>query len=856
MYKKLLIFLFIVFYGTASLCYAKNQSKSNVLILHSYHIGYQWTDNLQPGITETLEENENLEIYVEYMDLIRNPGTEHLEMLESVYKKKYTNEGIKFDVIIVADDGAFNFLLEKRDELFFDAPIVFLGVDDFKPERIADIQDITGVNVEASIKETLEIALKLTESPQTAVVVSGSRLTERIFLNHFKKTEELFKDKIDFLYLDELEPDELREALGQLQPNDMVFHLSYLLTPSGKRLTVAESVNLIKSSTSALIFTIREFVIPYGAVGGKVVHGYSHGEAAARLALKILDGEKAGDIPVTMESPNRYMFNGQVLHEHNISEKLLPDHSIIIKRTAEHLMDEWDNIIKDSFFGYDLFEIHGSVMLLVEPESGIILDANRAAFNYYGYPGLIGKNIQEINALTEKQVEEEMQKAKRLNKNYFSFKHILVDGTVRDVEVYSYPVQINNTDILFSIVIDITEKVEAEKLIHARKRWITNSSIIALTLLTIIVILLILYLRNIKKGKKERKESEEKYSKILNNIQDVVWSLSWPDMKFLYISPSVEQLYGYTIKEFEENPGLWKEITHPDDKHLIDKAFDDLKSNGFAERESRIIQKNGSIVWIQDKSKLIKNSDGTPILIEGIATNITERKQMEQALKETNKNLEEMVYIASHDLQSPLLSMESYADELLNNYKNKLDEEGKYCLQRLKSNSSRMQSLVQSLLDISRLNTTELKPQKFELKQIVNKIMRDLSLTIDKKNANVKVNDLPTIYADKQRIETVLRNIISNALNYGGKNIEISFNDNTLSIKDDGIGIPSDQLDRVFRPGERLKSIKETEGVGMGLTFCKKVIAQHGGKIWAESEGKNKGTTIFINFNAKNILTP
>ena len=61
MYKKLLVFLFLVFYATASLCYSKNQSKSNVLILHSYHIGYQWTDNLQPGITETLEENENLE---------------------------------------------------------------------------------------------------------------------------------------------------------------------------------------------------------------------------------------------------------------------------------------------------------------------------------------------------------------------------------------------------------------------------------------------------------------------------------------------------------------------------------------------------------------------------------------------------------------------------------------------------------------------------------------------------------------------------------------------------------------------------------------------------------------------------
>ncbi len=264
------------------------------------------------------------------------------------------------------------------------------------------------------------------------------------------------------------------------------------------------------------------------------------------------------------------------------------------------------------------------------------------------------------------------------------------------------------------------------------------------------------------------------------------------------------------------------------------------------------------VLVVQDYHNPNTYDKGGKEILEYVSSQISmaiQRKNFIEALKESNKNLEEMVYIASHDLQSPLLSMESYADELLNNYKNKLDEEGKYCLQRLKSNSSRMQSLVQSLLDISRLNTTELKPQKFELKQIVNKTIRDLSLTIDEKNANVKVNDLPTIYADKQRIETVLRNIISNALNYGGKNIEISFHNNTLSIKDDGAGIPSSQLERIFRPGERLKSVK-VDGVGMGLAFCKKVITLHGGKIWAESEGKNKGTTIFINFNAKNILTP
>ncbi|MCF6212920.1 MAG: MCP four helix bundle domain-containing protein [Flavobacteriaceae bacterium] len=223
-----------------------------------------------------------------------------------------------------------------------------------------------------------------------------------------------------------------------------------------------------------------------------------------------------------------------------------------------------------------------------------------------------------------------------------------------------------------------------------------------------------------------------------------------------------------------------------------------------------------------------------------------------KALTDINKNLQDMVYIASHDLQIPLVSMVGYTTELLEDYKNDLNKEAVFCLTRIQVNAQRMHKLVLSLLDISRLDTHTNPYREFSLSEIIDKILKDLSLTIETAKATITPHKLPKIYADKQRIESVFRNLILNALNYGGKKIEIGLLKGILFVKDDGMGIPTNQLGKIFNPGERLK-MNNAEGVGMGLTFCKKVIGQHKGRIWASSEGVNKGTTIHINLE-NNIL--
>ena len=242
---------------------------------------------------------------------------------------------------------------------------------------------------------------------------------------------------------------------------------------------------------------------------------------------------------------------------------------------------------------------------------------------------------------------------------------------------------------------------------------------------------------------------------------------------------------------------------------------------------------------VNDKEKIAARKKKTKRVEEGNGTNST-------AVPENWRLLEELVYIISHDLQVPLISMEGYATELEEKYKELLDEDGIYCLERLKANTRRMYLLVLSLLDLSRLNTRKYPHESFDATAIVKEIVRELSA--DKNGINVEVEKMPRMRGDKQRLTGVFRQLVSNALMYGGKNITIGCRDGTWFVKDDGIGIPPNQLENIFKGGSRLKRV-EVEGVGMGLTFCKYVIHQHGGRIWAESEGENNGAVFYFKLN-------
>lgn len=164
-------------------------------------------------------------------------------------------------------------------------------------------------------------------------------------------------------------------------------------------------------------------------------------------------------------------------------------------------------------FGYDLFEGHGSIMLLIDPDSGVIIDANDSAFKFYGYPVLIGMNISQINALSEEEVFAEMERARKFDLNFFHFRHLLASGTIKDVEVYSYPVEVGDQTVLFSIIHDISEKIESQQ--RSKLRTVMLIVVILIAAAAQLVFIIVL-LKNKKRLSKAREDAEKaNYAKSL-----------------------------------------------------------------------------------------------------------------------------------------------------------------------------------------------------------------------------------------------------------------------------------------------------------------------------------------------------
>lgn len=248
----------------------------------------------------------------------------------------------------------------------------------------------------------------------------------------------------------------------------------------------------------------------------------------------------------------------------------------------------------------------------------------------------------------------------------------------------------------------------------------------------------------------------------------------------------------------------------------------------------------------------------------GVVRDITEQQQLEneretliEQLKKSNEELDGFAYIASHDLKEPLRAIQNHAQFLIEDYHDKLEEDGVYKLQRLVYLSSRMERLISELMYYSRLGREQVCLSQVDMNKVVSDVLNRLRERINEKNIRVEHQPLPTIYGDKVRLEELLYNLVSNACKYNtsaNKQVEIGFDTSTTAagafyVKDNGIGIAEQFKTEVFRIFKRLNSIKKFgEGSGAGLTFAKKIVEQHNGEIWLES-APEQGTCFYFTLN-------
>jgi PAS domain S-box-containing protein len=530
-------------------------------------------------------------------------------------------------------------------------------------------------------------------------------------------------------------------------------------------------------------------------------------EFFADVVLNALYDEKnklIGFVKVTRDVTNRKLVEQQIRENEQQLQAIInnaPDAVIVIDKKSEIL--KW-NPKAEEIFGWKSEEVSGrSLFDLIIPEK------NRDGYKKENLKFLETGNGRTLNKTAE--IEALNSKGKEFS----------VSLSISD------PIHLNENYIFICFIKDITERKMAESRLRASENFLDS---------------------------------------VIENLPSMLFVKDAKELKFVKFNKAGEELLGYSREDFigksdyDFFPKEQAEFFTQNDRAVLESGkLQDI-------REEVVTTKNHEVKTLETKKIPIFDEKGRPKYLLGISNDITERKITENELKlkseeliRSNAELEQFAYVASHDLQEPLRMVTSYVQLLEKRYKDKLDQDAKEFIAFAVDGSNRMRTLIQSLLEYSRVN--RVKPfEKINLNELINVVLQDLRETIQTNNAKIIVNELPEITGDHTLIGQLFQNLIANAIKFkGDKDPEVIISGEKkdkeflFSVKDNGIGIEKEYSKKIFVIFQRLHSKDKYPGTGIGLAICKKIVERHGGVIWMESE-PGKGSTFYftIKEDAKN----
>lgn len=252
-----------------------------------------------------------------------------------------------------------------------------------------------------------------------------------------------------------------------------------------------------------------------------------------------------------------------------------------------------------------------------------------------------------------------------------------------------------------------------------------------------------------------------------------------------------------------------------------------------------------------------ENSERSSILLA--FEDITERKTIEEELKQktkelerSNKDLQQFAYVASHDLQEPLRMISSFSQLLAKRYSGLMGEEADEFIDFILDGSTRMQALINNLLEYSRIETRGGEFESVETSSVADQVVRSLSSKSEECQAVITYDALPVVWGDFSQLIRLFQNLLTNSLKYRSDaapevyiSAEFSDGEWLFCVRDNGIGIDPKYFERIFVIFKRLHGREEYDGSGMGLAICKRIVERHGGRIWVESQPGNGSTFYF-----------
>jgi PAS domain S-box-containing protein len=366
---------------------------------------------------------------------------------------------------------------------------------------------------------------------------------------------------------------------------------------------------------------------------------------------------------------------------------------------------------------------------------------------------------------------------------------------------------------------------------------------------------------------KELQKLQRQYELILNAAGEGICGVD-PEGKITFVNPTAARLMGLEVEKMvgRKETELFGALPQ------TDPVATEPKTEG---RQAEVIltrTDNSTFTAEFMRSQIVENDQlvGRVVLFK----DITERKQAAQALEQkanelarSNAELEQFAFVASHDLQEPLRKIRAFGDRLKMKCAQALPVEGADYLERMQNAAARMQTLIADLLTFSRVISRVESFVPVDLAQVVQGVLGDLEVRIEKAGATVEVGELPVIDGDPTQMRQLLQNLIGNALKFQLPGVKphvriaarlVSSPDDygagesfhELTVQDNGIGFDEKYLDKIFAVFQRLHNRQEYEGTGIGLAVCRRIVDRHGGSITARSK-PGAGATFVVQLPAR-----